>query len=161
MYFQETCPHCVNAKKALQNHISQIELKNLKNKKNYQEFIELGGRGVPLFVSKKTHKTFSGNPQTFTNLISKLNVGAPQKLKDLKVKIFVSDSCGYCKKLKQMLQHSNEIRNVRIISLSDSAYQKEASSYKIDGYPFIVSEKTGKFMLGAPPSVASMISALQ
>lgn len=169
MYFQDSCPHCTSAKKALQNNLSSIQLKDLKIQSNYQEFISKGGRGVPFFVSKSSGKTFSGNPGSFTNLLSKIgkSESLPKskpksyQLKDLKVKIFVSDSCGYCKRLKQLLKNTNNIQNVRIISLSDSDYQKEASKYKFNGYPFIVSETTGQHILGAPPSIESLVAGLQ
>lgn len=165
MYFQDSCPHCVNAKQALSKDLSKIKLYDLKVKKNYDEFSKLGGRGVPFFVSVKTKKTFSGNPGSFANLVKQLGISPsstkPSNLKDLKVKIFVSDSCGYCKRLKQMLSSSNNLKNVKIISLSDSDYEKEAKPYKFSGYPFIVSETTGKHILGAPPSVQNLINGLQ
>jgi glutaredoxin len=170
MYFQDSCPHCSSAKKALQKQLSGMELKDLKIKANYAEFQKSGGRGVPYFVSKSTGKAFAGNPGSYSNLLAKLGLdggsakpskGTEYSLRDLKVKIFVSDSCGYCKRLKQLLNTTNNSRNVRVISLSDSDYQKEASKYKFSGYPFIVSETTGKTILGAPPSIDKLVSALQ
>jgi glutaredoxin len=170
MYFQDSCPHCSNAKKALEKQLSGMELKDLKIKSNFTEFQRNGGRGVPYFVSKSTGKSFAGNPGTFGNLLVKLGLDDGSKssqgtshysLRDLKVKIFVSDSCGYCKRLKQLLNTTNNARNVRVISLSDSDYQREASKYKFSGYPFIVSETTGKTILGAPPSIDKLVSALQ
>lgn len=161
MYFQDSCPHCTSAKRALSKDMSKIQLHDLKVKKNYDEFSKLGGRGVPFFVSAKTKKTFSGNPGSFQNLLKHLSVSSDSNLKDLKVKIFVSDSCGYCKRLKQMLSSGNHLKDVKIISLSDADYESEAKRYKFSGYPFIVSEKTGKHILGAPPSVGDLVSALQ
>lgn len=160
MYFQDSCPHCTSAKQALSKDMSKIQLHDLKVKKNYDEFAKLGGRGVPFFVSTKTGKTFSGNPGSFQSLLQHLSASATN-LKDLKVKIFVSDSCGYCKRLKQMLSSGNHLKDVKIISLSDANYESEAKRYKFNGYPFIVSEKTGKHVLGAPPSVRDLVSALQ
>lgn len=162
MYYQERCPHCVNAKQALAKELSsrRIIAHDLKNKKDYDEFIKLGGTGVPFFVSKTTHQTFSGNPKTFDMLLKKLNK-KPASLKDLRVKIFVSDSCGYCKRLKQMLSSTHNLQNVELISTSDSAFEKESKKYKFNGYPFIVSETTGKHILGAPPSIEKMMTALQ
>lgn len=165
MYYQDSCPHCVAAKKALAKELSSKRIieHNLKNKKEYDEFIKLGGVGVPFFVSKTTRQTFSGNPKTFDVLLKKLNTPATKSssLKDLRVKIFVSDSCGYCKRLKQMLSSTHNLKNVALISTSDSAFERESKKYKFNGYPFIVSETTGKHILGAPPSIEKMIMALQ
>lgn len=161
MYFQDSCPHCINAKQALSKDLSKIKLYDLKIKKNYDEFSKLGGRGVPFFVNTRTKKTFSGNPGSYSNLVKQLGISSSPTLKDLKIKIFVSDSCGYCKKLKQMLSSSNNLKNVKIISLSDSDYESQAKPYKFNGYPFIVSETTGKHILGAPPSIQNLIQALQ
>lgn len=138
---------------------------NLNDKKEAARFRALGGQGVPFFYSETLRTSYAGNPGSFEALVKQLQPAAVsskqgRSLKSMNIKIFVSDSCGYCKRLKQMLSSAGQLKDVRIISLSDSDYSSEASKYSFNGYPFIVSETTGKHILGAPPSIETMIQSL-
>jgi glutaredoxin len=174
LFVQDGCKFCVTAKQFIkQNNLDhQIMIHDLKDPKNLALFKSLNGRGIPFFVSMKTHKTFSGVPKSLHDLLQKLSSSpspsssSPSSnnlfdmIKNLNLEMFFSTNCGYCKKLRSLLQQSNLLNLVKIHYENDTETHNAAKKYKIQGFPFIISHKTGKHITGAPPTIQQLIASL-
>jgi glutaredoxin len=177
LFVQDGCKFCVHAKQFLkQNHIeNQVMIHDLKDSYNLDLFKKFKGQAIPFFISLKTMKSFTGVPKSISDLISKLSVmthspsvmthspssmSLPQMIQNLQLEMFFSTHCSYCKKLRSLLQQSNLLNFVKIYYENDQATHDIAKKYKIQGFPFILSRKTGKHITGAPPSIQQLISAL-
>ena len=83
------------------------------------------------------------------------------KLKDLKLDVYVSGSCGHCLRLKKMLKDAGELENVNLKDVSKAEHSAEMKDKKLGGgVPVIVSLATGKKMVGAPQSIEALVAKL-
>ena len=165
LFKQDSCSACNSVIRTLDLQ-NKIQILDLKNPQNMKQFVALKGQAVPFFFSQKTGKTFTGHPKTINNLINILGTrenfgGGNPSLKDLDVRILLSQSCGYCKKLKGMLEQNNLTNSVKIYYNDDSEVSSVFGKFKIDGVPFMYSTKTGKKITGCPNSIENMIQSLQ
>jgi glutaredoxin len=137
----------------------------LKDPNNMKIFTSYGGQGVPFFVSTITKKTFTGKPRNIQQLKSALTLDTKSSsndpIRDLDIKILLSQRCGYCKRLKNLLEQSGVINKVTIMYDNDPNVQSVFGGYKINGVPFIFSAKTKKHISGAPSSIEQLIHNLQ
>jgi glutaredoxin len=167
MFVQDDCKHCKDVLKELplQKEFPGFVVLNLKDPKNMKSFVSYGGQGVPLFVCPSNKKTFTGKPKTIENLRMALQMPtknvSKDTLRDLDIKILMSQRCGYCKRLKNMLEQNGVLHKVTIMYDNDPAVPQVFGAYKINGVPFIFSAKTKKTISGAPSSVAQIINALE
>lgn len=171
MFTQDKCKYCTDAVKDLElkKNCPNLKIMNLKDKKNVDLFMTYGGQGVPFFVSEKTRMTFTGHPKTMSNLLQSLEgsqAPAPPTndiramIKDLDVKLLLSRNCGYCKKLKNLLEQNN-VQDVVVMFWDNDPQARDVfGGMNIDGVPVIYSAKTGKHIMGAPGSLAQIISEL-
>ena len=172
MFTQDGCKFCTDVLKDL--HLKKacpnIKILNLKDKANLKLFQMYGGRAVPFFVSETTKKTFTGHPKNLNTLYAHLKAAVAQngtpandlkaRIKELDVHILVSDRCGYCRRLRSMLDANGLTDVVRVYRDNDPEASYVFGQFRYDGVPFIVSTKTGKHITGAPQSVAQLLQSL-
>ena len=170
MYTQDNCKYCADVLKDLdlRKNCPNLKIKNIKDKKNLQEFLGYGGQGVPFFVATKTGKTYTGHPRSLDVLVGSLQMSSiPTETNDLRailkgldVKLLLDRRCGYCKKLRSMLDQNGVSDVVVMYWNSDPEARDVFGHLTIDGVPVIYSVKTGKHIVGAPASLSQIISAL-
>ena len=160
LFYDKKCPFSKEQLK--QSFNDQLTLKDVKKKENKQMLTNIGGTSVPMFYSLKTNRKYVGlekNPQNlYKNLSRKETFISPQqqKVKDLDIVIYSSNSCPYCTKLNEMLKNDNIIDYVTVIN--DTSQMENLSS--IQGFPYSFSRKTNKNMTGAPYSTELLIERL-
>lgn len=170
MFTQDNCKYCNEALKDLdlRKNCPNLKVLNIKDKKNLDLFLGYGGQGVPFFVSKKTGKSFTGHPQTLSTLMNSLEMSSIPSttndvraiLKGLDVKLLLDRRCGYCKRLKNLLEQ-NGVTDVVVMYWSEDPSAKDIFGHlTIDGVPVIYSVKTGKHIVGAPTTMDQLIRAL-
>lgn len=131
--------------------------------KNEQEFTNMGGYATPYFYSLKTNKSVTGLVSK-DKLVEMLSYHEgyehpmKKKVRDMKLKVYVMEMCGYCQKLKQMLEEAG-------ITDDDVEYIKDLASHRhelqnVRGFPHIKSMKTGKEMTGYPGSMENLMKQL-
>lgn len=170
MFVQDNCKHCKDVLKQLplKKVIPSLIVLDLKDPKNMQKFVSYGGQGVPFFVAPQTKKTFTGKPKTAEGLTLALQLNKASTasgrtidpIKDLDIKVLLSKRCGYCTKLKNLLEQSGEIRKVTIMYDNDPNVPQVFGGFKVSGVPFIYSGKTKKHISGAPSTIQQLIQAL-
>lgn len=174
MFTQDGCKFCTDVLKDLQlkKVCPNIKILNLKDKANLKLFQMYGGQAVPFFVSETTKRTFTGHPKTLAALHAHLKgASSPpsptggggdlkSRLKELDVHILVSDRCGYCRRLRSMLDSNGVSDVVRVYRDNDPEAVYVFGQFRYDGVPFIVSTKTGKHITGAPQSISQLLQSL-
>lgn len=171
MFTQDGCKFCADVLKDLQlkKMCPNIKILNLKDKANLKLFQMYGGRAVPFFVSETSKRTFTGHPKNLSTLYAHLKhvdaAAAPAndiktRIKDMDIHILVSDRCGYCRRLRSMLDANGLTDVVRIYRDNDPEAAYVFGQFQYDGVPFIVSTKTGKHITGAPQSVGQLLQSL-
>lgn len=81
-------------------------------------------------------------------------------LKKLKVDMYHTDSCGYCKAAKDMLKKAKADKSVTLKSLSNAKHAAEFRKMNARGVPLFVSNKTKKSHAGLPKSVHDLVAKL-
>jgi glutaredoxin len=160
--------NCEFSKKMYQEFISvmgsdnfhkSVQLRDVSIKSNEQELTNYGGYAVPFVVSTSTNNTVTGYMplRQLVSTISKKNVSSDiQQVRDLNINVYVMENCEYCRKLKSMLDPFGSA-----ITYLDGTDPANASSVaKAPGFPFIVSKKTGKNMVGLPSTIQQMVNTL-
>lgn len=168
VFTQDNCHYCTEVKKMIQLHQLPIQVHDLKDPKNLQLFKKYNGQGVPFFVSTKTHKTHTGLPSNVSVLVAKLSSdNSPSsgntlrdQIKDLNIILLLSHSCGYCRQLVNLMKSNNANDVVTMYYQDNPEFKKLSEKYRITGYPFIVSLKTGKTITGAPRSIDQLLRSL-
>ena len=170
MFTQDGCKYCSDVLKdlSLKKNCPSMEILNLKDKSNIQLFQGYGGQGVPFFVSKATNKTFTGHPRTMSALVSALsnNVRAQRPndirsvMTQLDIKLLLSRQCGYCKRLKNMLEQNGVSDTVVMYWDNDPSAHEVFGKLAVDGVPVVLSVTTGKHIVGAPSNLDQLIGAL-
>jgi len=84
------------------------------------------------------------------------------KLKKLKVDLYHSRYCGWCKKSIEMLKKSGELKNVTLKDVSKPEISAEMKLKKIEGkgVPAYHSNETGKNSIGHSKSVKELVAKL-
>jgi glutaredoxin len=165
MFVQDNCKHCKDVLKdlALQKAFPDMTILNLKDGDNMKSFVAYGGQGVPFFVSPISKKSFTGKPKSIEHLKLALQLMKQpvDTIRDLDIKILLSKRCGYCTRLKNMLEQNGVLHKVTLMYDNDPNVPQVFGSFKINGVPFIYSAKTKKTISGAPASLQQMIQGLQ
>ena len=169
MFTKDGCFHCRQAMKNLDLQRWNIKTLNVANPANLRLFREWKGKGVPYFVSLTTRKTHTGNPQTISNLLSKLDgpthrenfeTSPVDALRNLDVNVLLSKTCGHCKTFRNLLEKENASNAVKIYYNNDPEANAVFSKYSFNGVPFMFSAKTGKYITGAPNSISQLVQSL-
>lgn len=136
---------------------------DISKAKNEQIFTNHGGYATPFFFSLKTNKSVTGfvsKDKLVQMLSSHEGYHSPMhsKIHDMKLKVFVMEMCGFCQKLKKMLEDAG-------ITENDVEYVKDLEHYSselqnVRGFPHVKSMATGKEMTGCPSSVEKLIEHL-
>lgn len=163
LFIDMNCPFSQEQMKS--NFIEHMDIKKI-DKNNNKMLKELGGKGTPFFYSQKTKRFFTGlekdKKEIIKKLLSKENFEVTPKpslssiIKDLKIVIYSSDNCPYCKKLEKMLEEEEVEKDIQIIK--DQTKMKDIEN--IQGFPYIFSKRTDKNMVGCPVSVQMIIDNL-
>jgi glutaredoxin len=167
MFVQDNCKYCKDVLKdlPLQKTFPGMSILNLKDGNNMKTFVSYGGQGVPFFVSPVSKKSFTGKPKSIENLKMALQLGSEKPatdiIRDLDIKILLSKRCGYCTRLKNMLEQSGAINKVTLMYDNDPNVPQVFGSFKVSGVPFIFSAKTKKTISGAPATMQQLIQGLQ
>lgn len=95
------------------------------------------------------------NNEIIHEIIEKNLDSTEQILKNLELKVYVMERCGYCTRLKDVLKDY-----LNVIELRDSSDQKWKdiiNEIGISGFPTIVSEKNGKVLVGYRSSIDEIL----
>jgi len=82
------------------------------------------------------------------------------RLKDLDVHVFVSNSCGFCKKLMDFLRQKGVLDQVTIRDTADPQNQQLFQKLGGNGVPFFYSTKTHKTFAGFVPDLEVIVGRL-
>jgi glutaredoxin len=160
--------NCEFSKKMYQEFISVlgadnfhkfVQLRDVSISSNEQELTNYGGYAVPFIVSTTTNNTVTGYMPMRQVLatISKKNVSSDiQQVRDLQIMVYVMENCEYCRKLKSMLEPFGSA--IQYFDGTDPSNANMVS--KAPGFPYIVSKKTGKNMVGLPSTIQQMVASL-
>jgi len=166
MFTQDGCKFCkdVVTDLDLKKKCPNLKILNLKDKSNMKLFQMYGGNAVPFFVSTETKKTFTGHPKSLSVLLKHLSEIPKDDLKsvikDMDIHVLVSDRCGYCRRLTNLINSNGLTDVVRVYRQDDPNVAYVFGKYRYDGVPFIVSMKTGKNITGAPQTISQLLNAL-
>merc|ERR1712173_239998 len=110
-------------------------------------FTNYGGYATPFFYSLKTNKSVTGfvSVEKLVDMLSSHESYEPdmkKKVRDMKLKVFVMNMCGYCQKLKEMMKSHG-------ITEDDVEFIHNLEPYKhelkhVRGFPHTKSMATGK-----------------
>lgn len=160
LFIDKKCPFSKEQLK--QSFINEITIKDVKKKENKQMLTNMGGTATPYFYSLKTNKFYTGLEKNLENLYKILSQKetfmneSQQKVKELDIIIYSSPNCPYCVKLKKMLQDEGMMEHVSLIE--DMSKMKNLE--QIQGFPYLMSNKTSKNMTGCPHSMDVLIEQL-
>ena len=104
------------------------------------------------YNSIKNKTRYSTN---LTNTSSSLPLTTADKLKALDIVMYSSPTCFFCTQLKNLLKNENNDRYITIIE------DQRQIPREIQAFPYIMSRKTGKNIIGAPKNIDDMIDGLQ
>jgi len=173
----DKCPHTGSLLKMLQDAdvLDVVEIKDIRDKKILDELIQKGGRGVPFIHSKSTGATVTGLPPHLKALIDSIrsqeSKRSPsivnttispdhQKIRDLKITIYVSNGCHFCHMYKEFLASAGLLPHVKIIDVNDKNALKGDTylkTHNLPGYPFTYSEVTQTSFPGYVNSVKDIV----
>lgn len=149
-----------------QKLIDNMQIMDIKKRKNKQLFTDYGGFATPYFYSTKTNRGMTGFEKNEKKIYDSLYVvehftpspkTLPEKMRELDIVIYSSKQCPYCMLLYRMLNDNNVLEEVTIIE--DVSKMKNVDS--IQGFPFIFSQKTGKKITGVPQDLHTLTLVLQ
>lgn len=161
LFVDKKCPYSRN--QLQQSTTELMQVLDIKKKKNKQKFTDYGGFATPYFYSLSTNQGYTGFESNISRLYKKLSVkekftnSLEQKIKDLDIVVYSSKQCPYCNMLYKMLSDNNQLNNVQIIE----EMSKMENIDKVQGFPYIFSQKTKKDMTGCPQDLESMLLVLQ
>ena len=166
------CGHCINLKRMLKENdlLGVVELKDINTASYRQELIKLGGQGVPFMKSKRLGTTVTGVPPHMEAVIVMFHEQKPKvpenlasKLKDLKLVVYVSDMCSYCKMYKQFIKDNDLRPFFKIVNVANKEETQNDPFLKTNnlvGYPTTYSCKYKTSFPGVPKNVEHLISLL-
>lgn len=140
------------------------EVIDIAKPQNVQMFTNYGGYATPFFYSLKTNKSVTGfvSVEKLVDMLSSHESYEPdmkKKVRDMKLKVFVMNMCGYCQKLKEMMKSHG-------ITEDDVEFIHNLEPYKhelkhVRGFPHTKSMATGKEMTGCPSSMEDLMKKLE
>lgn len=169
----KSCPYSKRALELLEQHklLPHTHIKDISLPVHKQEFDKLQVKGVPVFVSKRTHRHFVGHPSSIIAVIGILEHEGTtehfpstspllEKLKQLKIVFYGLDNCIFCEKLKKLIieNHATSVIQYKDANSKDS--MTDLLKYRPAGYPFLVSHTTGKTITGVPESLQHLYDLL-
>ena len=155
------CPHCENAKKALNQLINSGKVKIISPAETKDIFKDRV-RGFPAFKNTANNKEIIGFRSVDDLMrdlgevpapsLARASVSAPNG-NEADVVFFKLNNCGFCTRALQLLQ--DEIANGRIKVVDHTLAPKEAT-----GFPFFMNVRNGKTHSGLPQSAAQLYEKL-
>ena len=80
------------------------------------------------------------------------------QIKDTEIIMYYLDKCGYCVKMKEMLQPYSE--HIIYKNVMEPEVQEEIKEYGVTGFPYFRSKKHNTSHLGAVSDIQSLIANL-
>ena len=183
------CPHSQSMLKLLQdNGIHPIvSIHDINNPAVRQQLVALGGNGVPFVRSNTLGTTVTGLPPNVSALIKSLQHNQPvhpaphavashgpalpsgaqlppqlaERIKDLQLTVYVSDSCHYCTIYKQFLNTHGLRPYIKMVNVGIKA-ETDTDAYlqtnTLPGYPFTYSRKYQTSFPGVPSSINEILN---
>ena len=170
----ENCGHCQNMKKMLRQHgvLDVVQLKEIKIQSHREELLKMGGQGVPFIHSRRTQTSITGVPPNLEGMIvmlkqqeknPKVSAQTEKQLRDLKLIVYVSDMCSYCKMYKQFIQEQGIRHLVKIVNVANKDETENDPFLKTNnlvGYPTTYSCKYKTSFPGVPKDIDQIIALL-
>lgn len=170
----ENCNHCRNFRRMLNEEgvLDVVELKDINVRQNRDQLRRNGGQGVPFIVSKTTKTSVTGLPPNLASMLTALqNQQQPsavsnrhaQALKDLRLVVYVSDRCSYCRMYKEFMAKNGlrpYIKIVHVENKEETDNDPFLRTNRLVGYPTTYSCKYKTSFPGVPKSVDHLISLL-
>ena len=172
MFFMSPkCPWCQKMKAVLEKEgtLRDLETVDITTPQGQETAKKYGSldKGVPSFVSKKLRTGTVGFKESTKELVAALNKAKDEpepkealpseeargKIGDLRVVLFTSPSCGWCKKAKEGLSEAGVLGSVEVVDIT-TPEGKELVSKEIPefrGVPVAKSMVTGKIVTGYRP----------
>jgi glutaredoxin len=112
---------------------------------------------LSLWYSNCSGDTFS---EKFSNTFKK---GGNAELRDMDVLFFMSPACGWCQKMKAMMEREKSIRDVKLVDVTKPEGLELAKQYgSVDkGVPSFVSKKLKTGTVGFKETTAELINSLK
>ena len=107
------------------------------------------------------HPALGGARRWGANPSYRENYGG-SKLKDLKVDMYYSTGCGWCKKSQAMLKKAGELKNVTLkdVSKPENSAEMKAKNIGGQGVPAFYANATRKNSIGHSKSVEALVAKL-
>lgn len=83
-----------------------------------------------------------------------------EKVKNGKLVVYKTNSCGYCKKLMQLFYDLGLEPHVRVVDVDTQNGKTEYLAIGEKGVPIIKSEKTGEIHVGYNPNIEDLLNKL-
>ncbi len=145
------CPHCENAKKALNQLINSGKVKIISPNETTAIFKDKV-RGFPAFKNTVNDKETVGF-RSVENLMKELGEVPVSDTQNADIVFFKLNRCGFCTRALDLLK--NEIASGKIKVAEHTLAPKEAT-----GFPFFMNTKNGKTVSGLPQSVSDLYEKL-
>ena len=166
------CPHSNHLLQLLKSQFQNIDnifiLKDINNEHNLDLLKKYNGRGTPFLYSLVTNKSVLGgnhSVEDIMNILSSEDVEIKEnysskedEIKNLKIKLYVMNGCGFCVKLKELFKEHNVLEHITIIT--DLQNHKQDLK-NVSGFPHMISQTTGKSMTGYSNSLDKIINELK
>lgn len=174
-FMSPSCPWCQKMKAVFEKEkkLGDVTVVDVTKPEGVELAKQYGSidKGVPSFVSKKLKTGTVGFKESVSELVQALkqtaqNVEntksqAPQmnpqeansKIQDLGIIMFMSPSCGYCTKAKEMLDSAGVLGAIELVDISQengkALVQQHIPEFR--GVPAFKSKTTGKISVGFKP----------
>lgn len=165
VFYDKSCPHSKNTIQSMINTLGAdnvnkfVELRDISKDSNEQELTNLGGYAVPFIFSRTTNNSVTGYfplEKTLQDLSSSSNNSLSDKIKNLQLKVYIMKGCHFCDRLKELLQNFQS--HIEYRNGLDNRWKNELKN--VQGFPHIISSKTGKHLTGLPQSLNHLIKHL-
>ena len=105
---------------------------------------------------------YGGVVDPFTQKVKNKIFGQNQNLRDLDILFFMSPTCGWCKKMKAVLEKENVLGDLTMVDMSQPQGKELAKSFGADkkGVPNFVSRKLKTGSVGFKESVKILLESL-
>lgn len=165
----KNCPHSQSMMKMLEQHglVHLVTIYHVNNPEIRNMLIQKGGNGVPFLYSKTSGAHLTGMPPHLNALVNTLNTKKQpvtpslnpevvEKLKQLDIVVYTTDSCHYCKLYKQFIYSQGLRPHIKMIDVNNKADTMNDDFLKtnqLTAYPFTVSKSLRTSFPGLPKSV--------